>query len=178
MKISKHKIDRALKRLGELLEQRNKKFDLTVGGGVISLFYFRSRQMTKDVDAVFPDSPADRELLKDLINQVASELKLPDEWLNDSISFFGLETESDVIIFRHSHLRLRAAKWEELLAHKIHAFRRKEDINDARLILSEIRGFSKEKLFEELKKYEPISPHVPSDIFRKRFEELWQEISE
>ena len=165
-----------LKRLGELLEQRNKKFDLVVGGGVVSLFYFGSRQITQDVDAIFPHNRSDRKLLKRLINQVASELKLPDEWLNDNISFFGLETESDVIIFRHSHLSLRAAKWEELLAHKIHAFRRKEDINDARLILSEIRGYSKAKLFEVLKKYEPISPPVPPEIFRKRFEELWQEI--
>lgn len=157
------------KRFGSAWKSAERESDITVAGGVISLFVFKSRNATHDIDAIFPDNPRKRNLLKKLIAQVADEMKLERTWLNDSLSFFGLETKSNLIVFRHSHLLLRAAEWEELLAHKINAFRSKDDINDATLILKELKAFKKEELFCNIKKYKPISPHITDEKFRERF---------
>lgn len=62
-------------------------------------------------------------------------------WFNDSVSFFGLETTSNVIIFQHPFLVLKAASWEELLAHKVHASRHDKDILDAVRLLKEINSW-------------------------------------
>ncbi|HAO21912.1 MAG TPA: hypothetical protein DCQ37_16470 [Desulfobacteraceae bacterium] len=175
-KLSVQTAGKALERLANLLKDNNIKIDMTVAGGVVSLFVLKSRNATHDIDAIFPDNPGKQKLLKKLIIQVADEMKLEKTWLNDSLSFFGLETKSDIIVFRHSHLILRAAEWEELLAHKIHAFRSRDDINDARLILKKLKGFKKEELFRKIKKYKPISPHIPDEKFRERFEQLWEEV--
>lgn len=175
-KLSVMNAKKALKRLADLLKENNTKLDMTVAGGVVSLFVLKSRNATHDIDAIFPDNQRKRKLLEKLITQVADEMKFEKTWLNDSLSFFGLETKSDIIVFRHSHLILRAAEWEELLAHKIHAFRSRDDINDARLILKELKGFKKDALFCKVKKYKPISPHIPDEKFRERFEQLWDEV--
>ncbi len=174
-KLSVTNAKKALKRLADLLKENNTKLDMTVAGGIVSLFVLKSRNATHDIDAIFPANHRKRNLLEKLITQVADEMKLEKTWLNDSISFFGLETKSNIVVFKHKYLILRAAKWEELLAHKIHAFRSKDDINDARLILKQLKGFKKEGLFCKVKKYKPISPHIPDEKFRERFEQLWDE---
>jgi len=94
-------------------------------------------------------------------------------WFNDSVSFFGLETKSNVIIFQHPFLVLKAAAWEELLAHKVHASRHDKDIQDAVRILQEIKGKDKETIYTAVKKYSPFTPHVPEPLLRKRFESVW-----
>ena len=118
--ISIQTLTKALKRLGDLLQKENKRLELTCCGGIISLMYFHSRAMTQDGDAIFPANPANKQLLIKLIKQVGDEMGLAaDEkslWFNDSVSFFGLETTSNVIIFQHPFLILKAASWEELLA--------------------------------------------------------------
>ena len=175
--ISIQTLTQALKRLGDLLQKENKRLELTCCGGIISLMYFHSRAMTQDVDAIFPANPANKQLLIKLIKQVGEEMGLAaDEkslWFNDSVSFFGLETKSNVIIFQHPYLVLKAASWEELLAHKVHASRHDKDIQDAVRLLKEIEGKEKEQIYEAVKKYAPFTPHVPEPLLRKRFEGVW-----
>lgn len=175
--ISIQVLTKALKRLGDLLQKENKRLELVCCGGIISLMYFRSRAMTQDVDAIFPANPANKQLLVKLIKQVGEEMGLAaDErslWFNDSVSFFGLETKSNVVIFQHPFLVLKAATWEELLAHKVHASRHDKDIQDAVLMLKEIKDKDKEQIYEAVKKYAPFTPHVPEPLLRKRFEGVW-----
>lgn len=170
-------LTKALKRLGDLLQKENKRLELVCCGGIISLMYFRSRAMTQDVDAIFPANPANKQLLVKLIKQVGEEMGLAaDErslWFNDSVSFFGLETKSNVVIFQHPFLVLKAATWEELLAHKVHASRHDKDIQDAVLMLKEIKDKDKERIYEAVKKFAPFTPHVPEPLLRKRFEGVW-----
>ena len=93
--LSKQVILKALTRLGDLLQERNRQIELVAAGGVISVLQFGNRHMTRDVDAIFPEK--DRELLMSLIDQVAIEQSLPSgkhAWLNDGVSFFGLTTKS------------------------------------------------------------------------------------
>ncbi|WP_299948203.1 hypothetical protein [uncultured Microbulbifer sp.] len=175
--ISIHILIKALKRLGDLLQQENKRLELVCCGGIISLMHFHSRAMTQDVDAIFPANPANKQLLIKLIKQVGEELGLATDekslWFNDSVSFFGLETKSNVVIFHHPYLVLKAAVWEELLAHKVHASRHDKDIQDAVLLLKEIKGKDKERIYEAVKRYAPFAPHVPEPLLRKRFDRVW-----
>ncbi len=94
-------------------------------------------------------------------------------WLNDSVNFFGLKTKSNVIVSQHPCLLLKAATWEELLAHKVHASRHDQDIQDAVLLLKEIKGKDKEQIYEAVKRYAPFTPHVPEPLLRKRFDGVW-----
>lgn len=186
---------RALNRLGDLLAEKTKRLELVCCGGIISLMYFGSRTMTQDIDAIFPANPDERQLLIELIRQVSDEQGLapgdqaiPDAslWLNDSVSFFDLETKSDVIIFEHPFLVLKAATWQELLAHKLHASRHDKDWDDAKLLLQEIIkqntskniANDKQQIYVDMKKYTPFVPHVPDDLLQKRFNQLWQQVCE
>jgi hypothetical protein len=168
----------ALMRLGDLLQKENKSLELVCCGGIVSLMYFRSRMMTQDIDAIFPANPLNKKLLIKLIKQVGQEMKLSVNekslWFNDSVSFFGLKTKSDVVIFQHPFLILKAASWEEMLAHKVHASRHDKDIQDAVLLLKEIKNKDREIIYEDVKKYSPFAPHVPEPLLRRRFENIWK----
>jgi hypothetical protein len=168
----------ALTRLGDLLQKKDKHLELVCCGGIVSLMYFRSRMMTQDIDAIFPANLENKQLLIQLIKQVGQEMGLSTHekalWFNDSVSFFGLQTLSDVVIFQHPFLILKAATWEEMLAHKIHASRHDKDIQDAVLLLKEIKTKDKEIIYAAVKKYAPISPDIPEPLLRKRFEGVWR----
>lgn len=174
--LSKAVIEAALNRLGELLKDQNKRVELVVAGGIISVLYFGSRLMTRDIDAIIPEH--DKVLLARLINQVAAEQMLPTgkhAWLNDSVSFFGLQTKSTNVIFKHSNLSLFSATWHELLGMKLSgAWRRDTDFNDAVHILREIGSNTKHHTLLESLKYKNFAPFTDDETFTKRFERIWQ----
>lgn len=173
----------ALNRLGDLLGEHQESITLTCCGGIVSVLYLRSRTMTQDIDAIFPDDESARVLLEDLVNQVGIELELDTDgmtpWLNDSVSFFGLETRSNTVVFEHPNLVLVAATWEEMLAHKILAYRHEKDRQDAVLLLKQITSRDRDHVFTQVLKYVPESPPLVSDanqrkqILRKRFDQIW-----
>lgn len=175
--LSKAVIETALNRLGDLLKEQNKRVELVVAGGIISVLYFGSRLMTRDIDVIIPEH--DKVLLTRLITQVATEQNLPTgkhAWLNDSISFFGLQTKSTNLIFRHPHLTLFSASWHELLGMKLSgAWRRDTDFNDAVHILREIGSNTKQHTLIEALKYKNFSPFTDDETFTKRFERIWQD---
>lgn len=176
--ITRFVLIKALNRLGDLLRSKGKKLNLVCCGGVVSVLYHASRNMTHDVDVLFPNNPAIKDLLRKLIDQVGEEFNLQhsphDKWFNDSVSFIGLETKSNTVIFRHPYLVLKAAEWHEMLAHKISAFRGERDINDAVHFLKEISNSDKETIFAKTKKYKPFVPNVADNVFRKRFDQIWE----
>lgn len=81
---------KALTRLGDLLRKNNKRLELVCCGGVVSVLYHGSRQMTHDVDVLFPNNPHVTKLLKQLVDEVGQEFGLEheprDKWFNDSVS--------------------------------------------------------------------------------------------
>jgi len=175
--LSKIVIEIALNRLGDLLKEHNKRVELVAAGGVISVLRFGSRLMTRDIDVIIPVH--DKVLLTRLISQVAIEQNLPSgkhAWLNDSISFFGLQTKSTNLIFRHEHLSLFSATWHELLGMKLSgAWRRDTDFNDAVHILREIGSNNKPHTLLESLKYKNFSPFTDDETFTRRFERIWQD---
>jgi Nucleotidyl transferase of unknown function (DUF2204) len=174
-RLSKVVIDTALKRLGDLLQIKNRRIELVAAGGVISVLQFGSRNMTRDIDVIIPEK--DKALLLELINQVAAEQNLPSgkhAWLNDGVSFFGLQTKSTNVIFSHSHLTVFSASWYELLGMKLSGgWRRDTDFNDAIHILREIGDRERKKTLTEALKYRNFSPFVDDETFTNRFNRTW-----
>jgi hypothetical protein len=175
--LSKFVITKALTRLADLLKEKNKRVELVAAGGVISVLIFGSRQMTRDIDVIIPLK--DKALIVELVNQVADEQKLPGgnhAWLNDGVSFFGLQTKSDRRIFNHPNLVVFTASWYELLGMKLSgAWRRDADFNDAIHILREIGEKSRKDTLIKSMKYRNFSPHVDDLTFTKRFDRTWKD---
>lgn len=171
---------KALNRLGDLLKEKGKSLELTCCGGVVSVLYHHSRAMTHDVDVIFPNNPQMVALLHELVDAVGQELHLQnaphDKWFNDGVSFFGLRTKSDTVVFRHTHLVLKAADWHEMLAHKLTAFRSARDISDAVGFLREIRATDQAATLAQVNRYRPSSPLIADDVFQRRFEQVWKQV--
>ena len=146
----------------------------------MSVLYHRSRKMTHDVDVLFPNNPQVKNLLKKLVDEVGEEFGLEygprDKWFNDSVHFIGLQSKSDVVVFRHPYLILKAADWHEMLAHKLTAFRGDRDITDAACFLREISTEDKSEVFKKVANFKPFVPHVEDDLFESRFNQIWEEV--
>ncbi len=179
-KLSKAVINKALTRLGDLLKEHGERVQLVAAGGVISVLQFGSRHMTRDIDVIFPKR--NKALLTQLINQIASEQKLPagkHAWLNDGVSFFGLQTKSTNVIFSHSNLTVYSASWYELLGMKLSgAWRRDADFNDAIHILRAIGNKNKTETLSESLRYKNFAPQVDDKTFTKRFNRTWEDAFE
>lgn len=178
--ITKPVMIQALNKLGDLLKQKGKRLELVCCGGIVSLLYHSSRQTTHDVDVLFPNNPALASMLKELVDQVGEEFGLEhgprDKWFNDSISFIGLQSKSNTIVFQHSYLTLKAADWHEMLAHKLTAFRGARDINDAEHFLKEIKPKDKQAIFNKTSEYRPFVPSIPDKQFEIRFNQIWEKV--
>ncbi|AZZ93502.1 hypothetical protein EUZ85_23370 [Hahella sp. KA22] len=175
--LSKEVIEKALSRLAQLLKERNRRVELVAAGGVISVLMFGSRRMTRDIDVIIP--PKDKEIISELVDQVAEEQKLPKgqhAWLNDGVSFFGLQTKSNKQIFMHPNLVVYTASWYELLGMKLSgAWRRDADYHDAVHILRQIGNNNKSQTLVMSMKYRNFSPYVDDDTFTKRFNRTWSD---
>lgn len=88
--LNRARITQALRRLGELARDRKITLEVSLYGGAVFTLVYGSREATKDVDAVVRQS----EIAKRLALQVADELGLPDDWLNDDVKQFLAEKEA------------------------------------------------------------------------------------
>ena len=125
----------ALRRLASALAARGVAGDLFVVGGSAIAVAYDGRRATRDIDAVF----APKREIYESAAQVAFELGLPDDWLNDAVKGFlptsvarpGTPDPDAVPVFDEPGLRVMAASPRYLLAMKLMASRR-EDEDDLR----------------------------------------------
>jgi hypothetical protein len=82
--LSRKRLTQALRRLGELAHARKVTLELSLYGGAVFSLVYGTRDATKDVDAVIRPSTTAQELSA----QVAQELGLPADWLNDDVRMF------------------------------------------------------------------------------------------
>ena len=82
--ISKSQILSALRRLGQLAQEQQIELELSIYGGSAMMLAFDRRMATRDVDAIYHPTQS----VRPLIAQVANEMQLPDEWLNDDVRQF------------------------------------------------------------------------------------------
>lgn len=177
MSFNENDVKNALCRLGEVLKENKESVEIAVAGGIVSLLYFKNRLSTRDIDAVFPDDPWQREALKKAIKKVGKELcletGLDEVWMNDDISTIGIKEKSDLTIFQHEGIKLVSARFEELLSHKLGAYRNKQDINDAQALMSELMSDYSDNiecLFEQVYKLKSFTDRISKEKMRMRFD--------
>lgn len=83
--MDKQTVINALALLGRKAEARGIAPEIAIYGGTVMMLAYRLREGTQDVDAVFRP----RENLQPLIVEVAAELNLAPDWLNDNVSQFA-----------------------------------------------------------------------------------------
>lgn len=154
------KIVQALERLSEILAERKVKADLYVVGGAALVLAFDARPATRDVDAIFRRK---NEVYK-AAAQVARELVLPDEWLNDSVKrFIGRPDRHPVPSLDLPGLRVMLGSERYLLAMKILADRHERDRNDIQFLIRRL-GINTmaelDRVFAEVYPYDTMSPET------------------
>jgi hypothetical protein len=85
---------RAVQRLAELAKEKQIHLSLTIYGGTVMMLAYNARPGTKDIDAIFRP----RDEAKPLVAQVAEELSLDADWLNDNVKVWVAENEQDALI--------------------------------------------------------------------------------
>lgn len=84
-------IHETFKNLGNLAFQQGRVVDLAVYGGSALAIAYDLRMATKDVDAVFEK---DKDFVRNSALEIANQLALPENWLNDAVKGFISGNES------------------------------------------------------------------------------------
>ncbi len=126
---------------------------------------YGARESTKDVGAVVSDEP-----VRIAARKVATQLHLPEDWLNDGAKGFLHGIARGEVVFQSPALIVRALAAPQLLAMKLGAWRDDLDIEDARLLLSKIVG-DKASVWEQTEPYLVPGRELKSQY---AFEDLWE----
>jgi hypothetical protein len=180
--LSKQTIIAALAALNEKLRTRETTGEICIFGGAAMILAFDARESTRDVDALFVPKAA----IANAIEEVAEELGLSGNWLNDGVKGFVSEvrdiTPDDMPQF--SHLRVLRPTAPYLLAMKCLAARipgydTAGDSEDVKTLIRNLGLRSPEEVFDIIGRY-----YQPKDIPAKtRYfveevaEELWVQTS-
>jgi len=157
--LTRQRLDRALRRLGELAEQNGLVLELSLYGGAVFTLVYGSRDSTKDVDGIIlPSAPA-----KPLLAQIAREQDLPDDWLNSQVAQFLSPVGTRRAWTGHefgSGLRISVPTAAYLLALKLRACRPPlpgfaGDEGDIQFLLARIRPRSLRQVAQSYEQYFP-----------------------
>jgi hypothetical protein len=141
-RLARADILRALTRLGELCAEQQSKVELAVYGGTVMMFAYNCRTATRDIDAIFHPP----EVVEPLIEQVARELHLPADWMNDGVKTFAGAREARIMFaeLQVPGLMITRPSAEYLLAMKCMAGRlptpfRSGDVADIGFLLKKLK---------------------------------------
>ena len=168
MPLSAEDIRGAFAALSRELAQRGERAQIAMTGGAALVLLFDARQTTKDVDVfiIQPDPPRVREAAV----EVARELDLPEDWLNDGAKGYFTAISEGEVLYESASLLVRSVTTEQLLGMKLAAWRDAIDRSDARLLLSKLSG-SAEEIWRRV---EPFIPRNYVDKASYAFDDLWE----
>jgi hypothetical protein len=174
--LSRDKVLVALQRVSELLAAKDVVGEIDIVGGAAMMLAFQARQSTKDVDAVFAPVREVREAAA----QVARELDLAPDWLNDAAKAFlsphGPFTE--VYTPQFPNLRVLMPTPQYLLAMKVMASRvgsidSAGDKSDIALLIRHLGLKRPEQVLDIVELYYASSQVLPRAVYL--LEEIFQE---
>ena len=108
--------------MGALAREKGVTLEVSLYGGAVFTLVYGSRDATKDIDALV--RPAT--IAKKLAKKVATELDLPEDWLNDNVKQFLAEKEAKRELAGDEFgvgLRISVPTAQYLLAMKLRACR-------------------------------------------------------
>lgn len=125
--LDRDQILEALQALADTLHAKDIEGRIFVVGGAAMALAFDARRSTRDVDALFhPKSE-----VYDAARRVASDLGLPEDWLNDAVKGYVPGVDPSAIpVFEKPGLAVSAASARFMLAMKLRAARVELDATD------------------------------------------------
>jgi hypothetical protein len=119
--LTREELLNALRALSDKLGEQGVTGELCLFGGTVMVLAFSARLATKDVDAIFKPPKT----IRDVASRIATELRLPNDWLNDGVKgFLSARHETTAgNLPQFTHLRLTMPVPEYLLAMKCMASR-------------------------------------------------------
>ena len=107
-------IEKKLKLLNDKMKEKNIYGEISLVGGAVMCLCYKSREVTKDIDGIFEP----KSLIYECIGDIANELQIPDNWLNDGVKGFLSEKAKFKEHFKFSNLTVNVAEPEYMLAMK------------------------------------------------------------
>jgi len=144
--------------------------EIVILGGAALVLLFGARETTRDVDAYFVAPSGSK--MRALTAEVARQLGLPEDWLNDAAKGFLVGVTTGTVVYESPSFVARAASTEQLLAMKLAAWRDAIDREDAGLLLRQMSGTSDEV-------WSAVKPMIPSPLLDKAgyaFQDLWEAV--
>lgn len=171
--LSREELLSALKRLGELADERGEVVRLVIVGGAAMVLALNARQTTRDVDAVFVNPP-DAHRVRELVRRVAGERNWPEDWLNDAAKGYLVGVSEGQTLLTAPGVEVRIPSLAQLLAMKLSAWRDDVDIADAHRLMIEIGAAGgQERMWESLRPFLIAGSELKA---RYAFLDLWEEL--
>lgn len=175
--LSKEQIIAALAALNGKLATREVTGELCIFGGAAMILAFDARQSTRDIDGVF----VPKAVVSNAVNEVAEEMALPPDWLNDGVKGWASEAGDLVAdgMPQFSHLRVLRPSASYLLAMKCMAARTGDydttgDRADVTTLIGHLKLDSAEDILALVCRYYPESKVSPKT--RYFVEEIIQDL--
>ena len=139
-------------KLNQKLAQADEHREIIIFGGASMCLVFGSRGYTRDVDAIFQPKTD----LYQMAKEVANEMNIQEDWLNDGIKRFIYTNPPHVEPKTYSNLKIQSATAEYILAMKCYAAREgSKDRDDAIFLKNHLKLNSYLEVLDIVEKYVP-----------------------
>ena len=147
-----------LELLGKKLQERDLEGEIILTGGASMCLVHDARDMTKDIDALYEP----KSVINEIVEGIAMELGLPENWLNDSVKGFINENMESNFWGEYGALKVSSVTPEYLLAMKLMASRIEgQDYNDIKFLFEKLGIRTYKEAEDLLGKFYPIDLVLP-----------------